>query len=386
MGTDLALNFAIGALVAHDTAKGKSAFAGIDVERLFASIQMLSERESLEVAPFVSVWSVGLDTIRRQDRLPSFYGKNFMESLFSESASPSRFEQLFVKGVEAITSKRLADEIYTDLKGQMIAALQRCLKLDGSTVDYLSPLLSSTGEPIQIATLNYDRSIEFLCGRSGRELATGVSLWAGGYDWDWEAGADVRLLKLHGSIDWTLGTITPNNGLPEEKIAVDGLPDQPDIRRGSLGVVFGQREKLRSEGPFLAMLREFDKFLDVADHLVVVGYSFRDAHINSAIRRWFNAHKSPRVTIIDPALKDHRDIFGYYAADRSGASRFFVDLLEAMRDESKTRMSRELKSPHQILPVGASAGLLQVFGQGPQLSSVEDLLSLATDEELDESS
>src|SRR5690242_9824405 len=65
-----AMHTAIGAITAHDTSQGKSAFAGIDVERLFSAVQMLSDRESLEVTPFVSRWVSALDTVTVESRFP----------------------------------------------------------------------------------------------------------------------------------------------------------------------------------------------------------------------------------------------------------------------------------------------------------------------------
>jgi len=171
----------------------------------------------------------------------------------------------------------------------MVAALQRALHIEPSAVDYLAPLLNVAERPLRIATLNYDRSVEILAARKGASLDTGVDAWTGGFDWEWDPEADIRLLKLHGSIDWILGSELAGDGrLAEDKVRVAQDWNAENLVRGSLALVFGQRGKLRSNGPFLAMLREFDSFLSSTEHLVVIGYSFRDDHINAVIRRWFN--------------------------------------------------------------------------------------------------
>lgn len=59
----LALNFAVGAMIAHDTARGANPYAGIDVERLFAAVQMLASRGDLETTPFVASWAPALDLL-----------------------------------------------------------------------------------------------------------------------------------------------------------------------------------------------------------------------------------------------------------------------------------------------------------------------------------
>jgi hypothetical protein len=40
--------------------------------------------------------------------------------------------------------------------------------------------------------------------------------------------------------------------------------------------------------------------LAVATHLVVVGYSFRDDHVNHVIRSWLADHQATTLVVIDP--------------------------------------------------------------------------------------
>ena len=65
-------------------------------------------------------------------------------------------------------------------------------------------------------------------------------------------------------------------------------------------MVFGQRGKLRAEGPILDLLAKFRDDLYDTDELVVVGYSFRDEHINEYIRRWINGDPLRRIVVVDP--------------------------------------------------------------------------------------
>lgn len=75
-------------------------------------------------------------------------------------------------------------------------------------------------------------------------------------------------------------------------------PVRGPYRRSAL--VFGERNKLTAEGPFLDLLAQFRLELEPAHRLVVVGYSFRDAHINEMIRRWVNGDRNRHVVVIDP--------------------------------------------------------------------------------------
>ncbi|MEV6272670.1 SIR2 family protein [Kribbella sp. NPDC051936] len=360
-GLSPAINFAIGALIAHDTARGGDAFAGVDVERLFAAVRMLSDRDNLEIAPFVSAWSDGLRFMRRKGRMPAFFKDNFSRAL--TTGSGTTLDRLFADAVRAVVNEATADEIFAELGGDMIGSLRGCLDLDGSSVDYLAPLLARSDDTTTIATLNYDRSIELLAGRAGLDLTTGIDLWSGGYDWDWEAGKDVYLLKLHGSLDWRIEMEQTENGMAHEVVRSFLKSDNDGFQRlgaANLGVIFGQREKLRADGPFLAMLREFGEMLKTCERLVVVGYSFRDDHINAAIRRWFTDRPKPKVTLIDPMLADEQWVY-------SRISPFLKELLRAMREG----YSNEFKPEHQLLGVGAGAGLRQVFGDGPELQPVD---------------
>ena len=70
-------------------------------------------------------------------------------------------------------------------------------------------------------------------------------------------------------------------------------------------LVFGLGSKLRSDGPFLAMLVEFDRLLASTEWLTIVGYSFRDDHINAALTRWMNG-SARRLSVIDPDIEMKR--------------------------------------------------------------------------------
>lgn len=247
----------------------------------------------------------------------------------------------------------------------MVSALRSVLAVDATAVDYLAPLLDASRRPVQVATLNYDRSIESLAARAGRVCDTGVENWSGAFDWAWSGSADIRLLKLHGSIDWWYVRRQSDEGrMSEESIEVDASDDGRGWN-SRLAVIFGQRGKLRSDGPFLAMLRALDEFLANSTHLVVVGHSFRDEHINASIRRWFNRAADARVTLIDPALADIED----WGQSRS---QFLQELLSAMTVEGRApTWERELRGLHEVRAEPASSGLRACFGEGPVLSPAQ---------------
>lgn len=91
----------------------------------------------------------------------------------------------------------------------------------------------------------------------------------------------MRLLKLHGSLDYVLHDARPVGG----RISSENLVGVGNEIGANPALVFGLGSKLRSDGLFLAMLVEFDKLLAEREWLSIVGYSFRDRHINDALTR-----------------------------------------------------------------------------------------------------
>ncbi|WP_299040013.1 hypothetical protein [uncultured Pseudokineococcus sp.] len=77
-------------------------------------------------------------------------------------------------------------------------------------------------------------------------------------------------------------------------------------------IVLGHREKLATDGPTLSLLRAAEDALQRASSLVIVGYSFGDAHINSVVRDWMLGDDTRTLTIVDknftkPLFSDFRE-------------------------------------------------------------------------------
>lgn len=94
-----------------------------------------------------------------------------------------------------------------------------------------------------------------------------------------------RLLKLHGSLSWRrVG----------DDVVAGARPLDPEQYEPA--IVFGAGTKLRHYGPFLDLLRGFKDRLETTTHIVTIGYSFRDPHVNDALRTW--AHDPPKKRLI----------------------------------------------------------------------------------------
>jgi SIR2-like domain len=185
------------------------------------------------------------------------------------------------------------------LRDGMLTSLFKLLRVDANRVEYLEPLIAFAHDQrsLTVGTLNYDRSVEEAAAGQGMPCDTGIATWLASGQLSWSK-AGIRLLKLHGSIDWVLEDTFEQGRLPRKRIRVVSLNEVG--HRASPAVVFGEAGKLRSEGPFLELLLSWLNDLRTARTLLVVGYSFRDAHVNETIARWFNDDDERRVIVVDP--------------------------------------------------------------------------------------
>jgi hypothetical protein len=204
-----------------------------------------------------------------------------------------------------------------------------------------------------IATLNYDVSVETVCSQFGVSVDTGLDRWRGGYGWEWEPAVDVRLLKLHGSVDYVLHEARPSG----RRMRSEHLARAGNESGVNPALVFGLGSKLRSDGPFLGMLVEFDRLLSQTEWLSIVGYSFRDDHINAALTRWMNSDVARRLSVIDPQvdrwIKNDSVGPGYFARLHQGA---IGEGREFGRDATWPPIQTDL------LSMGAAEGLAELHG------------------------
>ena len=160
-----------------------------------------------------------------------------------------------------------------------------------------------------VITLNYDEALETAVGAAGYTFQVDCGPYPFENLNDAGAAAALRLVKLHGSVTWRRSA---NDG---EVVEMDPIEHGQFVNRemrhagrDTPEVIFGDGNKLRADGPFLDLYAESLTALDQARKLVVIGYSFRDAHVNEAIRRWYNAQDSGAVLRIARRTKELPDV------------------------------------------------------------------------------
>lgn len=229
-----------------------------------------------------------------------------------------------------------------------IAAVER--------TNYLLPLLSPS--VASIITLNYDLLLETAAERHGHRLSDGADDWDGSYHWP-VANARPELIKLHGSLDWRAGV---RDGFPHREASDFLTRNRTIVERGktTLGgagtairmdpaVIFGAGNKLTSSFVFPALINRFRESLHAVDTLVIVGYSFSDAHVNEAVLRWLRLNPDARLVVLDirplddPSFSIHNELSGQTLPEEPAG------LFSHMRQELQKRIAYVHGSAEQTI-------------------------------------
>jgi hypothetical protein len=216
-----------------------------------------------------------------------------------------------------LSIERKSTDLLDHLYFPLVYFLKDQLSPDPASLDrpYLHKLahLALKSPSPAIFTLNYDLTLETILAAESIPFATGfrfpqgieasylqeeVEYWPLGYDargvqllvGDYFARtpdgneAVLRLVKLHGSLDWYRIPSRPiyEGGVrlsPEDRIV--RLPLEPD--EGLPMMIVDRSGKERLAEPFRILLGKFYSAVKAADVVVVIGYSFSDEHINRVL-------------------------------------------------------------------------------------------------------
>lgn len=244
------------------------------------------------------------------------YVKDLTGKWSSKLKSPSlsgsdKIEGQITRRIKASQARTGQGRIFHQTNELMVAALKDLVWIeDANKVAYLAPLLNALEHQgrLVVATLNYDNSVELLSTSQNVACHTGIFEWSAQGRFE-VLGAGLHLLKLHGSIDWLREDDELSDGrMPI--VTIRQLAPQ-EVKRLDLrpAVIFGNRNKLTAEGPFLDLLRAFQDELARSQTLTVVGYSFRDPHINVYISQWLNGDVNRILRIVNGSNFNQRTRF-----------------------------------------------------------------------------
>jgi hypothetical protein len=308
------LRFVAGGLALQKGVSGGNPSNAIDIERLFSAVEVLSKREELVVAPFVTQWHRALGQVAYLDRWSESFRYN-VDDLFRELRRSIRKERWSddMRFVIDDFTESLVDTFEKGMTGghehwegvleYMFRFLEEQVWLsDASLVEFMNPLVRKNNTLRGIATLNYDNVVEVCCDSNNVE----IDLYPfGGKDHIGNSKDNrFELIKLHGSIDWAY---EPTNSsikdgsrtlFPSREIR-KVLEKGKYARNVELAIIFGSENKLTEKGPFLELFRRFDRLLQDCSKLIAIGYSFGDRHINHVIFEWMNKDPKRKMIVVD---------------------------------------------------------------------------------------
>jgi SIR2-like domain len=242
----------------------------VDIEAVVQAVRLLGSREQSELAPFVGSWHTRLAELTQ--------GYNPLE----------------------VVSREILNTLAAIL-----------WNVPASKTTYLHPLrpLIERQRVLDIVTLNFDNVVETFAADQGIPLSTGLGHGNTGYDtkrgYELTFGdTGINLYKLHGSLNWILHDAPSasawNDLIPHSFVLAHPTPFTGQFSGGHHAALIGPN-KLTTDGPYLQLLQRAEHALRGASILTVVGYSFRDEHVNDQIVRFMNRDPANTLRVVDPS-------------------------------------------------------------------------------------
>lgn len=315
--------YVVAKLLTRQSRLGNSPFDLLNVEEVYDALKRFLARDDDVLAEFVYSW----DEIASPSR-SSFDPRRFADKLGGAFALKQGLSRLGI----APDGRKLRDaadliahafnpiQPHADLEHSLrpyLSTLTECLQSDGKRHPYMERLATFGREHTSaIATLNYDTLLEDACKEQSVTYDYGLGTWNARKFVKFQ-GADVKLIKLHGSTNWY------EDG---DDVVLD--PEHSSYLRR--GLIFGgQGDKLVPHGPYLQLRHEFQRLLRSTNVFGIVGYSFQDRHLNAIIRAWVSSRVKAKLVILDPGTpKLGSEVLGkWFNTDKTGRiTRYNVEI------------------------------------------------------------
>jgi hypothetical protein len=296
----LVMNYVLTGLKHHAAKQGK-VVNQIDIEQFIGALESLATRKDSDISPFINSysWDPKVD--------------EFDELVRTHVSYP-------------------ANGGYDGLANEIKWKVWDLVKIEhNSNVNYLRPLLNilNMQQGLTITTLNYDNTIETLCEQNNvflnrPPMESAYISWErerqlkseGGYETyrqeiDYSATNKITLLKLHGSFDWQYSPLSPSPYKLYRKHVIKYPNDAPSRYhhiRYEPTIILKRGNKLSTDEPYPELINHFIQELQLTNTLTIIGYSFRDEHINTIIGRWYDTGEK-KIQIVDPGFSSNIEGF-----------------------------------------------------------------------------
>lgn len=171
---------------------------------------------------------------------------------------------------------------------------------DPAKVAYLDRLndFKAFAQSVDVFSLNYDLCIERAFSENAHVFVNGFT--ENGWTPSVFQSSDIRLFKLHGSLDWVEDEVHGicSVSTPRHTYADDFEGQKPPL------LIFGTDAKLTGKEPFLTLLHSFSARLHDSDVLIVIGYSFQDEYLNEIIEQRMNRNTRLKIIVVSPKATD----------------------------------------------------------------------------------
>lgn len=226
----------------------------INIERLVGVLRDLKKKERNAIYPFIGSWN---------EKLIELGGVGFSN----------------IVKLDKLLSEKIVDFVTLDRNTTSRVAYYKKFYEFQKSIQFA----------IRVFSLNYDQCFE-KAKPDGYELECGF-----GEDNEWlsdrytnpdQVVAGIFLYKLHGSIDWVRDSET-------------GILKRFDSPQKNAELIFGTEAKLQSVDPFLFNVYELRNYSLQCKMIVVIGYSFNDAHINGLLGQALMAAADRKLIVVD---------------------------------------------------------------------------------------
>lgn len=324
------LNAVYGAMAGYQGLRGRDPQLAVNIETLISSLRLLQVRDDHEVAPFVGNWLTAFNEFKGS----RFKLRETKQLVASIAEALDRFSIATHRSISDSIAQIAASELKPDLRDSFRGAerfvLRELAKIlyEHGNVEYLEPIIdlarSQTGG-LDVITLNYDLTVE-AAALDKIKVNRGIDTWTPGEELSFPAEDRVlNLLKLHGSLDWREIEQVAGSYLTTMPKALNVVSSQ-DLENESRSlpwIVVGDRDKLGTDGPTLELNYAARVALRRSNHLVVVGYSFGDSHINALLRDWIAGDSRRTMNVLDVSFEP----FMYEPVGKEGSQRFLPELI-----------------------------------------------------------
>jgi hypothetical protein len=200
-----ALNLVCGAMVGYHSRRGGSPREAVNVETMISALRLLKQRDVHEVAPFVVSWNDMTDrfSLPRYSQHGHELQREVGRIVSDEHPSGKGLENLIRVIARDVVDSSSDTSLFGELEEAIAVRVRRILLGHGS-VEYLGPLLAAAKAQdggMDVATLNYDLTVEHAADLHGVTVDRGPEDARPGTALNFSEDAAVRLFKLHGSID-----------------------------------------------------------------------------------------------------------------------------------------------------------------------------------------